>query len=66
MDLLTKEKVFGAAKCHMYSVEWQKRDLPHVDILLWLEENIRLNEMHQVISADYRTTKLGLFFIGLF
>ncbi|KAJ2941595.1 hypothetical protein O0L34_g14649 [Tuta absoluta] len=52
MDLLTKEKVFGAAKCLMHSVEWQKRGLPHVHILLWLEEKIRPNEIDKVISAE--------------
>ncbi|KAJ8723199.1 hypothetical protein PYW08_003111 [Mythimna loreyi] len=52
MDLLTKAKVFGAVRCHMYSVEWQKRGLPHAHLLLWLEEKIRPNQIDQVISAE--------------
>lgn len=51
MDLLTKAKVFGAVRCHMYSMEWQKRGLPHAHLLLWLEEKIKPNQIDQVISA---------------
>ena len=29
MDALTKGHVFGQTRCWMYSVEWQKRGLPH-------------------------------------
>ncbi|CAE1229628.1 unnamed protein product [Acanthosepion pharaonis] len=29
MDLILKGQVFGRVKCHMYTVEWQKRGLPH-------------------------------------
>ncbi|XP_050065795.1 uncharacterized protein LOC126554811 [Aphis gossypii] len=36
----------------MYSVEWQKRGLPHAHILIWLVENIRPNEVDAVISAE--------------
>ncbi|CAE1267097.1 unnamed protein product [Acanthosepion pharaonis] len=38
MDLILKEQVFGRVKCHMYTVEWQKRGLPHAHILLWLND----------------------------
>ncbi|XP_044598675.1 uncharacterized protein LOC123274930, partial [Cotesia glomerata] len=41
MNLLTKGCIFGKTKCHMYTVEWQKRGLPHIHILLWLEEKLR-------------------------
>ena len=37
IDLLTKRDFFGKVRCHIYSIEWQKRGLPHVHILLWLE-----------------------------
>lgn len=36
----------------MYSVEWQKRRLPHAHILIWLIERIRQNEIVEVISAE--------------
>ncbi|CAH2098234.1 unnamed protein product [Euphydryas editha] len=41
INLLTKDKVFGSTLCFMYSVEWQKRGLPHAHILLWLVDKIR-------------------------
>ena len=44
--------MFGATKCHMHSVEWQKRGLPHAHILLWLDEKIRPNDIDKVISAE--------------
>lgn len=50
IDLLTKH--CGHAKCWMYSVEWQKRGLPHAHILLWLKEKLRANEVDNIISAE--------------
>ena len=38
MDLLTKKHVFGPVKGFMYTVEFQKRGLPHAHILLILED----------------------------
>lgn len=51
IDLLTKQKVFGEARCWMYSVEWQKRGLPHAH-LLWLVEKIRPVQIDDIISAE--------------
>ena len=53
INLLTKEHVFGSALCFMYSVEWQKRGLPHAHILLWLQEKIRPNDIDVLISAEF-------------
>lgn len=36
----------------MYSVEWQKRGLPHAHILIWLVDRIRPNEIDDVIPAE--------------
>jgi len=36
----------------MYSVEWQKRGLPHAHILIWLQYKITSNEINDVISAE--------------
>ena len=36
----------------MYSIEWQKRGLPHAHILIWLLEKIRLEEIDKIISAE--------------
>lgn len=52
MDFIVKHRVFGETRCWMYSVEWQKRGLPHAHILIWLVERIRPNEIDYVISAE--------------
>jgi hypothetical protein len=36
----------------MYSVEWQKRGLPHAHILIWLYNKITSNEIDDVICAE--------------
>lgn len=53
MDFIIKAKVFGEVRCWMYSVEWQKRGLPHAHILIWLIEKIRPNEVDNIISAEF-------------
>ena len=52
MAVLTKHCIFGETKCWLYSVEWQKRGLPHAHILIWLKEKIRSNDIDKVISAE--------------
>ncbi|VEN40881.1 unnamed protein product, partial [Callosobruchus maculatus] len=52
MDFIVKHRIFGDTRCWMYSVEWQKRGLPHAHILIWLVEKIRPNEIDDVISAE--------------
>ena len=34
MHLFNKAQVFGEVRCFMYTVEWQKRGLPHAHILI--------------------------------
>ncbi|CAI6365825.1 unnamed protein product [Macrosiphum euphorbiae] len=36
----------------MYSIEWQKRGLPHVHILIWLENKIRPDDIDSLICAE--------------
>ncbi|XP_054285654.1 uncharacterized protein LOC129002107 [Macrosteles quadrilineatus] len=50
--VLMKGQIYGSVRCYMYSVEWQKRGLPHAHILIWLEESIPPNRIDQVISAE--------------
>ncbi|KAL0902327.1 hypothetical protein ABMA27_000223 [Loxostege sticticalis] len=50
--LLTKGQVFGEMQCFMYSIEWQKRGLPHVHLLLWLKEKLRPSQIDEVVSAE--------------
>lgn len=52
MDFIIKYKIFGEVKCWMYSIEWQKRGLPHAHILIWLVESIKPEEIDQIISAE--------------
>lgn len=52
MDFIIKSKIFGEVKCWMYSVEWQKRGLPHAHILIWLVEKIMPEQVDDVISAE--------------
>eukprot|EP00102_Acyrthosiphon_pisum_P016931 XP_008188088.1 PREDICTED: uncharacterized protein LOC100159360 [Acyrthosiphon pisum] len=52
MSFITKLHVFGPTRCWVYSVEWQKRGLPHAHILVWLIDKIRPEEIDSIISAE--------------
>ena len=52
MDFIVKHEVFGSVCCWMYSVEWQKRGLPHAHILIWLYNKITSDEIDDVICAE--------------
>ncbi|XP_050059745.1 uncharacterized protein LOC126551035 [Aphis gossypii] len=52
IDLLTKGDSFGKVRRHIYSVEWQKRGLPHVHILLWLENQITSDMIDKFVCAE--------------
>lgn len=56
MDFIVKHKVFGVTRCWMYSVEWQKRGLPHAHILIWLIDKIRPDQIDNIISAEIPDT----------
>ncbi|UYV76088.1 hypothetical protein LAZ67_13002495 [Cordylochernes scorpioides] len=50
---LTKGQLYGAAVAWMYSVEWQKRGLPHAHILVWLANKLRPTQIDSVICAEF-------------
>uniref|UniRef100_A0A0L8G3U9 Helitron helicase-like domain-containing protein n=1 Tax=Octopus bimaculoides TaxID=37653 RepID=A0A0L8G3U9_OCTBM len=52
IDLIKKGQVFGPVKCHMYTVEWQKRGLPHAHILVWLVTKIDPTLIDDIITAE--------------
>lgn len=52
MDLIVKLKIFGEVRCWMYSIEWQKRGLPHAHILIWLIRKITPDQIDSIISAE--------------
>jgi hypothetical protein len=52
INIVTKSQVFGSVRCWMYSIEWQKRGLPHAHILIWLKDKIKSDQIDSVISAE--------------
>lgn len=52
VDVLTKGNVFGQTSAFVYSIEWQKRGLPHCHLLLWLSDLVRPNHLDDIISAE--------------
>lgn len=51
MVLVNKGETFGACRRRMYTIEWQKRGLPHAHILLWLKDRICLADIDKIICA---------------
>ncbi|XP_075444603.1 uncharacterized protein LOC142488115 [Ascaphus truei] len=52
MYIITKNHIFGQTRCWIYSIEWQKRGLPHAHILIWLKEKLHPIHIDKVISAE--------------
>ena len=45
-------KAFGPVRSHMYTIEWQKRGLPHAHILIWLIHKLKTTDIDSIISAE--------------
>ena len=52
MELIVKGSIFGKTRCYMYTIEWQKRGLPHTHSYMWLADKIKTNQIYNVISAE--------------
>ena len=54
LEMLKSEMVFGKPQAWLYSIEWQKRGLPHCHLLLWLiaEHRITPDKIDNVICAE--------------
>lgn len=52
MDLFVKSKIYGDVKYRMYSVEWQKRGLPHIHLLLWLMQRINPDMIDKFVCCE--------------
>ena len=52
MVCFTKFNIFGEVAAYVYSVEWQKRGLPHAHILLWLKSKLHGEDIDKLISAE--------------
>ena len=52
--MLKSEMIFGKPWAWLYSIEWQKRGLPHAHILLWLipEHKITPNKIDDMVCAE--------------
>jgi hypothetical protein len=57
IEVITKQHVFGVTTCWLYTIEWQKRGLPHAHILIWLKEKIKPNDLDKIISAEIPSYK---------
>ncbi|XP_076047306.1 uncharacterized protein LOC143028827 [Oratosquilla oratoria] len=52
IDDFTKNHIVGRVKAFLYSIEWQKRGLPHVHILLWMEYKVTAEFVDEIICAE--------------
>ncbi|XP_019095563.1 PREDICTED: uncharacterized protein LOC109130455 [Camelina sativa] len=55
MDDFTKKHILGKTVCSMYTIEFQKRGLPHAHILLWMHPDAKLpkpEDIDKIISAE--------------
>nr|XP_043613380.1 uncharacterized protein LOC122585314 [Erigeron canadensis] len=55
MEDIMKKKIFGACKAGIYTIEFQKRGLPHAHILIWLDVAAKCKtpeEIDDLISAE--------------
>lgn len=49
---ITKFHIFGEVRCWVYTIEWQKRGLPHAHVLVWLKSKIMSSDVDKIISAE--------------
>ena len=51
IDFIHKHGIFGIALAYVYSIEFQKRGLPHIHMLIFLKEPYKLNTMEAIDSC---------------
>ncbi|KAI9082435.1 hypothetical protein K1719_035578 [Acacia pycnantha] len=55
MNVIKQKKLFGNVCVEVYTIEFQKRGLPHAHILIWLAERDKIKEpedVDKIISAE--------------
>ncbi|KAG9087439.1 hypothetical protein FS749_002919 [Ceratobasidium sp. UAMH 11750] len=55
LDDITKNHVFGCCIAYVYTIEFQKRGLPHMHLLVWVEKASHIltpEDVDDVISAE--------------
>jgi len=62
IEMLKSEMIFGRPCARLYSVEFQKRGLPHACILIWLipEHKITPDKIDNIICAEIPDQQLIL------
>lgn len=60
MDVIVKHRIYGAFRCYMYIIEWQKRSLPQAHLLVWLKEKMYPNRINDIILAELSNQELDL------
>ena len=51
IDYIYKHGIFGIAVAYVYSIEFQKRGLPHIHTLIFLKEPYKLNTTDAIDSC---------------
>ncbi|XP_026421704.1 uncharacterized protein LOC113317787 [Papaver somniferum] len=60
MNEITKKNVFGEVVAHVHTIEFQKRGLPHMHALIFLEKSQKIRTVEQVdefVSAEFPDEK---------
>ncbi|KAK6021322.1 hypothetical protein OSTOST_13005 [Ostertagia ostertagi] len=52
LDDIVKKSVFGKVQAHCYTVEFQKRGLPHTHLLVWLESKPTEEQYDSMVCAE--------------
>ncbi|KAI9091201.1 hypothetical protein K1719_028265 [Acacia pycnantha] len=55
MNVIKQKRLFGNVRAEVYTIEFQKRGLPHAHILIWLAERDKIKEpedVDKIISAE--------------
>jgi hypothetical protein len=50
LDLISKDKIFGDTVARIHTLEFQKRGLPHMHLLIWFDKDFKIRDPHQVDS----------------
>ena len=56
IDLIIKKKVFGSTVARVYTIEFQKRCLPHMHLLIWLQREYKFAtpaEVDAIIFVEF-------------
>lgn len=55
LNEITVRMCFGVVIAHVHVIEWQKRGLPHVHLLIWLRDDCKIrtnDDIDTVVSAQ--------------